>query len=36
LIAKKHLIKPETHVTPEIGLLGLKDIIKELENQVSS
>ncbi|HLF50990.1 Tex family protein [Flavobacterium sp.] len=25
------LIKPENYVTPEIGLLGLKDIIKELE-----
>jgi protein Tex len=25
------LIKPENYVTPEIGILGLKDIIKELE-----
>lgn len=25
------LIKPENYITPEIGLLGLKDIIKELE-----
>ena len=34
LIANKEkttLIKPENYVTPEIGLLGLKDIIKELE-----
>jgi uncharacterized protein len=34
LIANKEktaLIKPEQYVTPEIGLLGLKDIIKELE-----
>jgi uncharacterized protein len=30
-IKKKQLIKPEHYVTPEIGLLGLKDIIKELE-----
>ena len=25
------LIKPENYVTPEIGILGIKDIIKELE-----
>jgi protein Tex len=34
LIANKEktgLIKPENYVTPEIGILGLKDIIKELE-----
>lgn len=34
LIANKEktaLIKPENYITPEIGLLGLKDIIKELE-----
>jgi len=34
LIANKEktaLIKPENYVTPDIGLLGLKDIIKELE-----
>ena len=34
LIANKEktaLIKPENYSTPEIGLLGLKDIIKELE-----
>ena len=34
LIANKDktaLIKPENYITPEIGLLGLKDIIKELE-----
>jgi len=34
LIANKEktaLIKPEQYITPEIGLLGLKDIIKELE-----
>ena len=29
--AKTALIKPENYITPEIGLLGLKDIIKELE-----
>ncbi len=29
--AKTVLIKPENYITPEIGLLGLKDIIKELE-----
>ncbi|PWA06945.1 Tex family protein [Flavobacterium psychrotolerans] len=29
--AKTALIKPENYVTSEIGLLGLKDIIKELE-----
>ena len=28
---KTALIKPENYTTPEIGLLGLKDIIKELE-----
>ena len=28
---KTALIKPENYITPEIGLLGLKDIIKELE-----
>ena len=28
---KTALIKPEHYITPEIGLLGLKDIIKELE-----
>ena len=28
---KTALIKPENYSTPEIGLLGLKDIIKELE-----
>jgi uncharacterized protein len=28
---KTALIKPEYYITPEIGLLGLKDIIKELE-----
>ena len=28
---KTDLIKPENYTTPEIGLLGLKDIIKELE-----
>jgi hypothetical protein len=36
LIANKEktaLIKPENYITPEIGLLSLKDIIKELENQ---
>lgn len=34
LIANKEktaLIQPEKYITPEIGLLGLKDIIKELE-----
>ena len=34
LIKKKKktaLIKPENYITPKIGLLGLKDIIKELE-----
>ena len=34
LIANKEktaLIKPDNYVTPEIGILGLKDIIKELE-----
>lgn len=34
LIANKEkisLIKPEDYITPEIGILGLKDIIKELE-----
>ena len=34
LIGKKEkiaLIKPENYVTPEIGILGIKDIIKELE-----
>jgi uncharacterized protein len=34
LIANKEktaLIKPENYITPDIGLLGLKDIIKELE-----
>lgn len=34
LIANKEkiaLIKPENYVTPEIGILGIKDIIKELE-----
>ncbi len=34
LIANKDktaLIKPENYITPEVGLLGLKDIIKELE-----
>jgi len=34
LIANKEkttLIKPENYITSEIGLLGLKDIIKELE-----
>jgi uncharacterized protein len=34
LIAKKEktaLIKPDNYITPEIGLLTLKDIIKELE-----
>jgi len=25
------LIKPENYITPEIGILGIKDIIKELE-----
>jgi uncharacterized protein len=37
LIANKEktaLIKPENYVTAEIGLLTLKDIIKELENLV--
>ena len=29
--AKTALIKPENYITNEIGLLGLKDIIKELE-----
>jgi len=29
--AKTALIKAENYITPEIGLLGLKDIIKELE-----
>ncbi|MBC7605702.1 MAG: RNA-binding transcriptional accessory protein [Burkholderiales bacterium] len=29
--AKTALIKPENYITAEIGLLGLKDIIKELE-----
>jgi uncharacterized protein len=29
--AKTALIKPENYITSEIGLLGLKDIIKELE-----
>jgi protein Tex len=29
--AKTALIKPENYITPEIGLLTLKDIIKELE-----
>ena len=29
--AKTILIKPENYITPEIGLLTLKDIIKELE-----
>ena len=29
--AKTALIKPENYITPEIGLLGLKDILKELE-----
>ena len=29
--AKTVLIKPENYITPEIGILGLKDIIKELE-----
>jgi uncharacterized protein len=33
---KTALIKPENYITPEIGLLGLKDIIKELENQDQS
>ncbi len=28
---KTALIKPENYITPKIGLLGLKDIIKELE-----
>ncbi len=28
---KTALIKPENYVTPEIGILGIKDIIKELE-----
>ena len=28
---KTKLIKPENYITDEIGLLGLKDIIKELE-----
>ena len=34
LIANKEkiaLIKPENYVTPEIGILGIKDILKELE-----
>lgn len=34
LIANKELIakvKPENYITPEIGILGLKDILKELE-----
>ena len=34
LIGKKEkiaLIKPENYVTPEIGILGIKDILKELE-----
>ena len=34
LIANKEkiaLIKPESYVTPEIGILGIKDILKELE-----
>jgi uncharacterized protein len=30
-IEKTALIKPENYITSEIGLLGLKDIIKELE-----
>jgi uncharacterized protein len=25
---EKHVIKPENYITPEIGLLTLKDIIK--------
>ena len=29
--AKTALIKAENYITPEVGLLGLKDIIKELE-----
>ncbi len=37
LIANKEkiaLIKPEDYITGDIGILGIKDILKELENPV--